>query len=166
MPMKYYIQRSGSSGNTLFRVYDKCGEPHYSAVFVKEGTLVKILLLDAAHQKVATIRRIGVEPFWCDVIHTETGGRARLFQHLSSSGPQFYLSGVPWYFRGDFVVRSFDLLDAAGECVMTHGRCWNSMGESFGVEIRHQKSVVLGLCIAIAIDTVASSNGSAPVPIG
>ncbi len=165
--MKFYIKQSTADGNEVFTILNEVGQPVYH-VQSDESTLTgKLKILDTQKNVVAKINRIGVVGFSRYDISIDDKDCARITQNLAAAvTPKFKIHGVSWHFRGNMLLRTFDVLNVDHSIVMTHARNWGVNGECFAVDIALPQNEVLCLCIAVVIDSIVMGGIGVALPVG
>lgn len=149
----------------LFSVMDSLGQPVYRVIGDSLAIGSKIYLIDQNKQEVARIFSVGLTTIAKYSVLVGEKERARVTRNLGSSRNPIKIKGVKWCFRGDLVTRSYDLVDEASAVVMTHGRCWNQIGDCYAVEVARQEDVLTCLCISIILDSTVVAGPAAALPV-
>lgn len=167
--MRLYIQQCGGPEN-LFTVLDSSGSPVYEVQ--GESAAFGCRLRFCSMEGVSFARMTGVYlPTSFQYSAAAAGRRMRLTVKPRAVHRAVQVKGVPWRFRGSILTRSFDFVEDRGEhsrphVVMTHGRCWNSPGDCYAVEVFQDWDVPLALCAAVAVDLSVFGGSAVPVPAG
>lgn len=165
--MKYYIKQNTADGKEVFTVLNEVGQSVYHVLSDESTLYSKLILLDEAQNVVAKINRIGVIGFSRFDINIDDKECARITQNLAAKvTPKFKIHGVSWHFRGNMLLRTFDVLNVDHSIVMTHGRNWGINGECFAVDISLPQNEILCLCIAVVIDSIVMGGIGAALPVG
>lgn len=164
--MKFFLKQNTEGGKEVFIIYDDMGQPAYHVISDKNALSSKLILQDVAEKTVAKINRIGVLTLSRYDISVDDKECAHITQSLSAAIPKLKVHGLNWHFRGDIVLRSFDVLDIDRTLIMTHGRNWGPYGECFAIDIAKPQNELLCLCIAVAIDSMVMGGIGAVLPVG
>ncbi|HBN81853.1 MAG TPA: tubby C 2 [Ruminococcaceae bacterium] len=161
--MNLYLKQNTDPGSTLFDIF----YPDKTLAYTVTGDIGslggKLFLLSAGGREAARISRIGINELCKYSVVIGDRERLRVTQNLSRESC-FRLSKTSWRLRGDFITRSFDIVDARHAVLMTHGRCWNACGDCFGVQITRDEDAAACLSVAAIIDSIALSGTGAAVP--
>lgn len=157
--MRLYILPAGTP-EALFEIQNSRAESELLTVCGGNPQMLLVNTPDGAC--VASIRRFCFFDFFFYDIRTVDGGKVSMMRSLSGGAPAFSVLRQNWKFRGDFVLRSFDLIGEDGSLLMTHGRAWERGPDCFAVDIRAHEGLLL-LCTAIAVDS-ESQAGPAAMP--
>lgn len=163
--MQFYL-RQGTDPDALFSVMEPSGQLVYR---VKGDALPiggKFYLLDSGEKEVARIFSVGVTAISKYAIQVGDKERARVTWNFNAKREQVKIKGVHWRFRGDLATRSYDILDIDSSVVMTHGRCWNKIGDCYAVQVANESDALLCLCLAVILDSTVIGGAAAPVPAG
>ncbi len=163
--MQFYL-RQGTDPDALFSVMEPSGQLVYR---VKGDSLSiggKFYLLDSAGKEAARIFSVGVTAISKYAIQVGDKERARVTWNFNAKREQVKIKGVHWRFRGDLAARSYDILDIDSSVVMTHGRCWNKIGDCYAVQVTNESDALLCLCLAVILDSTVIGGTAAPVPAG
>lgn len=162
--MQFYLKQG--TDDSLFHVMNSVGLPVYR---VSGGSLAignKIYLTDPEGKKAARIYSVGVSSVARYLISVEEKERARVTVNLHSAHHPVRIRGVNWRFRGNLVTRSYDILDESSAVVMSHGRCWNAVGDCYGADIADDADTLICLCIAVILDSTVIGGSASAVPVG
>lgn len=85
-------------------------------------------------------------------------------QNLTASRQPIKIKKVSWHFRGDLAARSYDILNVDSTVIMTHGRCWNSVGDCYAVDIPRESDILVCLCLSVILDSTVIGGTPAAVP--
>lgn len=155
--MKLYLQPVRGAG-ALLQIEDIYGNTVFVAEGDPSGHGISVKTADGAYA--ASIRRFCFFDLLVYDIRTIEGRSVRLVRSVSNGLPVFAALRRDWKFRGDFVLRSFDLIDGKGVLLMTHGRAWERRPDCFAVEIVGGEGLLL-LCVAIAVDSESQAGRTA-----
>lgn len=162
--MKFFIQQSTET-NELFSVMDSLGQPVYRVTGDSVALGNKIFLIDQNGQEVARIFSVGLTTIAKYSVFIGEKERARVIQNLGRSRQPIKIKGVNWKFRGDLLTRSYDIVNADSAVVMTHGRCWNNVGDCYAVEIAREADVLVCLCLSVILDNTVITGSAAALPV-
>jgi uncharacterized protein YxjI len=84
------------------------------------------------------------------------------------SGDKFkitFAGGQALSVRGDWMNREFQVLDQAGQLMMTASRSWFTIHDGYGIQISPAFEVPLGLAVAIALERVEDADRGGLSPI-
>ena len=162
--MRFYL-KPGSGASCLFVIRDSRGNPAYEAAgeFFSFGQ--RFLLYDGARNVVAKISGVRLSSV-CQYSVSVGKERIRVSVNGSSQRRPLRIIGKRWRFRGSLFTRSFDFVDSAQRVVMTHGRCWETGGDCYAVEIADPENVPFCLCLAVIADCTVQGGHTVPVPAG
>lgn len=163
--MNLYLKQDTAANAGLFIVYDACGRVIYSLTGDAQTLGGKMVLRTVAGEEAARITHMGLAGISRYTIIVGEKERARILQNLASTKMPFRIRGIPWRLRGDLLMRNFDLVDASDAVVMSHGRCWESSGECFALDIAQEKNLLLCICIAVVIDSSAQAGSAVALPV-
>ncbi len=163
--LNLYLKQDTEANAGLFTVYDACGRMCYRLTGDAQTLGGKIFLCDTNHREVARITHMGLAGISRYTIVIADKERARILQNLASIKMPFRIRGISWRLRGDLVLRSFDIVDVSDALVMSHGRCWESNGECFALDIAQEKYAPLCICMAAVIDSSAQSGSAVALPV-
>lgn len=161
--MQFYI-RQGADADALFTIMDSSGQPVYRVVGEFTPIGGKFSLTDREGGEIARVFSVGLTTVSKYSVVAEEKERARVTCNLKSKSQPVKIKGVSWRFRGDLISRSYDLVNVDSSVIMTHGRCWNSVGDCYAVEIHNEADVPVCLCIAAILDSTVLGGMTAPVP--
>ncbi len=161
--MKFYIQQS-TQADSLFMIMDSLGQLIYRVTGDSLAIGSKIYLIDQNQKEAARIFSVGLTAISKYSVFIGDKERARVIQNLTAARQPIKIKGISWRFRGDLVTRSYDIIDVASSVVMTHGRCWNTTGECYGVEVTKESDVLLSLCLAVILDNIVIGSTAAALP--
>lgn len=164
--MNLYLKQDTGANAGLFTVYDSCGRIRYSLKGDAQTLGGRLFLRDGNGAEVARITHMGLAGISRYTITVGEKEHARILQNLASAKTPFRLRGIPWRFRGDMAMRTFDVVDASDAVIMSHGRCWESSGECFALDVTRGEDAVLCICIAAVIDSSAQSGSAVALPVG
>lgn len=162
--MKFFIQQSTET-NELFSVMDSLGQPVYRVTGDSVALGNKIFLIDQNGQEAARIFSVGLTTIAKYSVFIGEKERARVIQNLGRSRQPIKIKGVNWTFRGDLLTRSYDIVNADSAVVMTHGRCWNNVGDCYAVEITREADVLVCLCLSVILDNTVITGSAAALPV-
>ncbi len=161
--MKFYIQQSTES-DSLFMIMDSLGQPIYRVTGDSLSIGSKIYLIDQNQKEAARIFSVGLTTISKYSVFIGDKERARVIQNLTAVRQPIKIKGVSWRFRGDLITRSYDIIDVDSSVVMTHGRCWNTSGECYAVEVTKESDVLLSLSLSVILDNTVITGSVAAVP--
>lgn len=162
--MRFYL-KSVSGSPCLFVIQDSCGNSVYEVTgeFFSFGQ--RFLLYDGARNVAAKISGVRLSSV-CQYSVSAGKERIRVSANGLSQRRPLRIIGRRWRFRGSLLTRSFDFVDSAQRVVMTHGRCWETGGDCYAVEIADPKNVLFCLCLAVIADCTVQGGRTIPVPAG
>lgn len=167
--MQFFLKQSTGT-ETLFTVSDSRGHAVYSVTGSVSSLGRRFTLLNADGEEAAKILCVPLSRTAQYSVFVGDGrgekDKALVSVNPSAAHRPVSIRGVKWRFRGSVPTRSFDLVDAQSHTVLTHGRCWNTGGDCYAVEIPSEADVLLGLSIAVIIDSTAVTGMPAAVPAG
>ena len=163
--MNLYLKQDTEANAGLFTVYDTCGRVCYRLSGDAQTLGGKMYLYDSNGVEAARVTHMGLAGISRYTIVVAEKERARILQNLASLKTPFRIRGISWRLRGDMALRSFDVVDAEGRVVMSHGRCWESSGECFALEIAEAENALLCICIAAVIDSSAQAGSAVALPV-
>lgn len=164
--LNWYLKQETEAGSGLFAVYDACGRMCYRVTGDAQALGGKRFLRSTDGAEVARISHMGLAGISRYAIYMGDRECARVLQNFASAKTPFRIRGIHWKLRGDLTLRSFDIVDDSGGVVMSHGRCWESSGECFALDIARKEHVALCICIAAVIDSGAQIGGAVALPVG
>ena len=162
--MEFYIQHS-TEANALFLIMDSLGQLVYRVTGDSLSIGSKIYLIDRNKQEAARIFSVGLNAISKYSVFIGDKERARVIQNLTASRRPIKIKGVSWRFRGDLVTRSYDIVNVDSTVVMTHGRCWNTAGDCYAVDITSESDVLLCLCLSVILDSTVIGGSTAALPV-
>jgi Uncharacterized conserved protein len=161
--MQFYIQQS-TDPDVLFAIMDSSGQPVYRVTGDSLSIGSKLCMLDDGNREVARISCAGLTAISRYTISVGDKERARVSWNFSAKRQQVKIKGVNWQFRGDLVSRSYDIVDIDSAVVMSHGRCWNQIGDCYAADIAKESDVPVCLCLAVILDSTVFGGTVAAVP--
>lgn len=163
--MILYMKQSIDPGDVLFYVMDQLGHICYEIKMQKHCLGKRLSIIDLQQQEVAHIHCIGFAKILRCGIVVKGAERLSLLCSLSSSEPLFKINGQTWVFRGEVMLRNFDVVDVDRTVVFTHGSQWvPNVGNVYGITVYQEKYMPECLCICAVIDTFATgTQNTAPV---
>lgn len=165
--LKLYLKQNTGSEDSLFTVYDIGGVPLYN-VEAEGGLQVfsgQMNLLNMEQKQEARIVRMGLSTISTYTITMDNKEKARVMQNLVSQKMPYRILSPNWKFRGCVQTRSFDVLDADENLVMSHGLCWDTPRNCFSMEIHLETEVPLCISIAAIIDSAALCGTAVPLTV-
>jgi uncharacterized protein YxjI len=162
--LQFYLKPVGGP-RCLFTILNANGHPEYEVVGKHTSLGCKFFLLDCNRSVVGRIFGVRISGA---VQYSAAAGGKRLnvaVNHTSVRRP-VRIRGKRWRFRGNMITRSFDIVNAADQVVMTHGKCWNMARDCYAIDISDEENTLLFLCLAAIIDLTISSGCTAPLPAG
>lgn len=164
--MKYYL-KPDSGAKTAFTVLDSAGHQVYTVNMDVSALRRHFLLVNAKGNTVSKIMCIRISSAFQ---YTVSANKKHVLVTVDANSQHqpVKMKGIRWKFRGDVIMRTFDITDESGKIIMTHGRCWNMNSNCYAVEIHSDVCADAELCLSIAIVVDCTDIGSigAPVPIG
>lgn len=157
---KFFLQQSAEPG-LLFSVMDGNGRPVYRVTGDSLALGSKVCFLDQNELEVARVFSVGLAAIAKYSVMVGEKERARVTWNLRSERQPIKIKGVKWRFRGDLITRSYDLVDEDAAVVLTHGRCWNRMGDCYAVEVAKGENALIGLCISVILDSTVLTGPAA-----
>lgn len=161
--MKFYIKQSTAT-DALFTIMDSLGQPIYRVMGDSLSIGSKISLVDQNEKEVARIFSVGLTAISKYSVFIGDKERARVMQNLTASRRPIKIKGINWRFRGDLLTRSYDIINIDSLVIMTHGRCWNVVGDCYAVEVTNESDVLLCLCLSVILDSVVIGGSAAALP--
>jgi uncharacterized protein YxjI len=161
--MQFYL-KPVSGFKTFFLVLNSCGVPVYEIQGDFTPIGCRFYLLDGCRKEIARISGVRLSTT-CQYSISSQGERVRLTLNVTAPRRAVKLRGIPWRFRGNVLLRSFDILDAQARIVMTHSRCWSVHGDCYAVDIPEPAHVPLCLCVAAIIDSTVLGGISVLAPV-
>ncbi len=165
--MLFTISPCAAQGDTVFLIYDETGKVCYRVIQSKKPAGAVLLVTDSRGAVVAKIKqrvfpliiRYGISP--------AAGKNLSVTLRISTNGipQQLVLGGVTWHFRGDLVLRNFDVIDVDSSVLLSHQKCWKDRMDCFTVEIRQPAFEVPLLCICLCVDFTTEGDINAVVAI-
>jgi uncharacterized protein YxjI len=162
--LQFYLKPVGEP-RCLFTILNENGCPEYEVVGKDTSLGCKFFLLDGNQNVVGRITGVRIS----DAVQYSVaagGKRLRVAVNYTSVRRPVRIRGKRWRFRGNMLTRSFDILNAADQVVMTHGKCWSMARDCYAIDILDGDCVLLFLCLAAIIDLTISSGCTAPLPAG
>lgn len=164
----HFFLKPESGDRILFAVLDSCGNPAYRVA--GEPTSLGCRYTLRGEDGSSAARMSGVT-FPSDVHYSISAGSRHILVTVrpEASHRAVRFKGVRWRFRGNILVRSFDIVEdrppEQPRVIMTHGRCWNRHGDCYAIEIPCGADVPLALCTAVAVDCAVVGGCVSPVPV-
>ena len=157
--MILYLKQSTEPGNLLFHVMDELGHPCYQ-VFMKKHRFGKLIYIETTEQeKVADIHCMGFSKMLRGSIIMNSRKRITLLCSFAASEPLFKISGQTWVFRGDVLLRNFDVVGVDRTVIFIHGKQWTPQaGNGYTLQIEQPEFAIESLCISVVIDAFASGG--------
>ena len=85
--------------------------------------------------------------------------RMTLLCSFAASEPLFKINGQTWIFRGDVLLRNFDVVDVDRTVIFIHGTQWMPQsGNGYTLQIEQPEFALESLCISVIIDAFASGG--------
>lgn len=161
--MQFYIRQS-TDIDSLFSIMDCSGQPVYRVTGDSLSIGSRLCLVDNEKNEVARIYSVGLPTITKYTIAVGDKERARVTWNMNAKKQQVKIKGVTWRFRGDLAARSYDIVNVDSSVIMTHGRCWNNIGDCYAVEIKDEPDVLVCLCLSVILDSTVIGGTAAPVP--
>ena len=161
--MHFYL-RQNSDTDALFIIMDSTGQLVYRVTGDSLSIGNKISMIDNEQNEIARISSVGLATLSKYTIYVGEKERAHLTWNSGAKHHQVKIKGKSWRFRGELVTRSFDIVNVDSSVVMTHGRCWNNMGDCYGVDIKEEVDIPVCLCLAVILDSIVLGGTIAAVP--
>ncbi|HEX2985274.1 MAG TPA: LURP-one-related family protein [Caproiciproducens sp.] len=161
--MQFFLQQSADP-DTLFAVLDSSGQPVYRVTGDSLAVGSKIYLVDQNQNEAARIFSVGLPTIAKYSIFIDDKERARVTRNLTVSRQPIKIKKVSWHFRGDLASRSYDIVDIDSTVVMSHGRCWNSVGDCYALDIQRESDILICLCLSVILDSTVIGGTPAAVP--
>lgn len=161
--MQFYICQ-GSDTDALFTIMDSAGQPVFRVTGDSLAIGNKLSMIDVANVEIARIYSVGLPNLSKYTISVGEKERARVTWNSSAKQQKVKIKGVSWRFRGDLISRSYDIINVDSSVVMSHGRCWNKIGDCYGVEIHEEADVPVCLCLAVILDSTVFGGVAVPAP--
>ena len=161
--MQFYL-KPVSGLKTLFLVLNSGGVPVYEVQGDFTPIGCRLYLLDSHRREIARISGVRLSNT-CQYSISSQGERVRLTLNMTAPRRAVRFRGIPWHFRGNVLLRSFDVQDAQFRVVMTHARCWSIHGDCYAVEIPEPAHVPICLCVAAIIDSTVMGGISVFAPV-
>lgn len=161
--MRFYIKQDCGTA-ALFTVWGEQGELLYSVTGGNGSLLDRTFVFDPDQRERARIVKMGTSLLAQHSIYLGEAEAARVIRNLAASKKPFSIKGIKWCFRGDVIMRCFDVVDTFHHLVMTHSVCWDSTGNCFAVEVSPGFDPLLCLCISLVVDSTAMGGAAAAVP--
>ena len=168
--MKFFLKQSTET-KALFTVSDSLGKQVYEVTGSISSLSQRFSLRGEDGNEAAKISCVHLTPEIAQYSVCVGDGKgekekARVSVNPSARLRPVAIRGVKWRFRGSVLTRSFDLVDAESHTVMTHGRCWNTHGDCYAVEISEEPDTLLCLSIAVIVDSTVVSGVPTAIPAG
>lgn len=161
--MQFYIKQS-TDPDTLFTIMNSSGQPVYRVTGDSLSIGSKLCMLDGGNNEIARIYSVGLTTISRYTISVGDKERARVSWNFNAKRQQVKIKGVNWRFRGDLASRSYDIIDIDSAVVMSHGRCWNQIGDCYAADIANESDVPVCLCLAVILDSTLIGGTVAAVP--
>ena len=164
--MKRYLKQVVGSGALQFLVLDEQQKILYRAVREAEAHRAWIRLFNQEERCVAYVRQTW---FLMLELHTLTVGGceyARLLQTTAMAPTQeIKILGPTWSFRGNLLLRNFDVIDVDHTVVMSHCKRWGAWGDGYEINVANPEFELACLCLALCLDykNMDSEGQVAPV---
>ena len=157
--MILYLKQSIEPGNLLFHVMDELGHPCYQ-VFINKHRFGKCIHIETTEQgKVADIHCMGFSKLLRSSIFINGRKCMTLLCSFAASEPLFKINGQTWIFRGDVLLRNFDVVDVDRTVIFIHGAQWRPQsGNGYTLQIEQPEFALESLCISVVIDAFASGG--------
>lgn len=161
--MILYLKQSTEPGNLLFHVMDELGHPCYQ-VFIKKYRFGKRIDIETMEQeKIAYIQCMSFSKILRGSIFVNGRKRLTLLCSFAAYEPLFKINGQTWVFRGDVLLRNFDVVDVDRTVIFIHGKQWTPQaGNGYTLQIEQTEFAIESLCISVVIDAFASRGECTP----
>ena len=165
--MLFTISPCAAQGDTVFLIYGEKGEVRYRVTKSKKPTGAVLLLTDQQGNTAAKIKQRLFLPIIRYGISPSEGKNLSVTLRVSGNGipHQLVLGGVTWRFRGDRVLRNFDLIDVDSSVLLSHQKYWKDRMDCFTVEIHQPAFEVSLLSACLCVDFMTEGDISAVVAI-
>lgn len=165
--MLFTISPCAAQGDTVFLIYDEKGEVCYRVTKSKKPAGAVLLVTDQRGEIAAKIKQRVFPPIIRYGISPSEGKNLSVTLRISSNGipQQLVLGGVTWRFRGDLVLRNFDLIDVDSSVLLCHQKCWKDRMDCFTVEVHQPAFQVPLLSVCLCVDFIAEGDINAVVAI-
>ena len=161
--MQYVMLReTGAAAGEIvpyFTVLLPDGTPAFRIIGEKNPFTGKLALVDCSGRERGRVLRVGTPLLSCHTVWQAGRKRAVITRNLAAPRRPYRFYGVPWKTRGDCFSGSFDVVDARGAVIMTHGRGWYCGRACVCVEARRREDVVC-LLIAAVVDSTPGAPSS------
>ena len=122
----------------------------------------KLTVFDAEQNEVAFIRQKVVT--FMPKFFVEINGEqvAEITKKMSFLKPKYVINGLDWTVQGNFTAHDYFIYDGEKEIAGIHKK-WMTWGDTFEIDIAHEKDEIIVLGAVLAIDAVmdASENAAA-----
>ncbi|MEE0252690.1 MAG: hypothetical protein UEE41_04765 [Acutalibacteraceae bacterium] len=157
--MILYLKQSTEPGNLLFHVMDEWGHPCYQVLIDKHRFGKYIYIETTEREKVADIHCMGFSKILRSSILINGRKRMTLLCSFVASEPLFKINGQTWVFRGDVLLRNFDVVDVDRTVIFIHGTQWMSQsGNGYILQIEQPEFALESLCLSVIIDAFSSDG--------
>lgn len=163
--MRLFLKQDTSEEGSCFVILNESGEICFWVTGEPAFGGTVLYLLNREGVQLARIRQYAMQPYCFSVITAGEGESATLLQNPAGGKALLKVSRKNWRLRGDIIARCFDLVDASGQALMIHGRCWEHRGDVYEINLNEERDGVLCLSIAVCIDYIASCGGKTVVAI-
>lgn len=160
------LKQAVDPGKILFHVMDELGNPCYDIGMEKHRLGKRIFIKDVEEQEVAYINCYGFSKMLRCSIFIKGSERLSILCSFVSSEPLFKINGQTWVFRGEVLLRNFDVVDVDRTVIFSHGKQWTpAVGDVYGIQIQQTTFLMESLCIAAVIDSFATGGQKAAAAI-
>lgn len=163
--MRLFLKQDTSEEGGCFVILNESGEICFRVTGESAFGGTVLYLFNQDRLRLSRIRQYAMQPYCFSVITAGEGESATLLQNPAGGKALLKVSRKNWRLRGDIIARCFDLVDASGQVLMIHGKCWEHRGGFYEINLNEERSAVLCLSIAVCIDYIASIGGKTVVAI-
>src|SRR5690554_3281545 len=156
--MKLYIKQKIFSFRGRFYIRDENNRNRFYAEGVPFTWGRKLYVYDIKGNQVGFISK----KIWSFLrkYYIEVGGRTyTLVKEYTFFRSRYYLEGLSWTMKGDFMAHEYSLEDYKG-IVMSMSKHWFTWGDSYELDIVDPDNEVLCLSIALAIDCMNADSSN------
>ena len=140
--MKLYIKRDRTVCGSMFAVLDESGGNRYYVSSVKNS----VVLCDTDGRILLRIKRIILPALKS---YTLVSGERTIRFMINSKKSYCWFYGMPWHIRGDFFLKSFDIIGADNSVVATHAERFADGGGGYELNIFSEHNELL--CVGVAV---------------
>lgn len=140
--MKLYIRRDKSAGSSLFEVLDEqCNTKYYV-----KNTKNHIALCGADDKVLLKIKQLTLPAVRTYSLSTSRKS-IKFMVNPKKKLCRFY--GISWHIRGDYFVKSFDIMDADNSVTATFAKRFCDGGDGYELNINSEHNELF--CIGVAV---------------